>query len=240
MASGKGGTGKSTLTAAIGRNLSRAGKRVLLADMDAGVRSLEIILSAESKAPFNWLDVACGQADIAGAISDAGENLRLLHAPAEGNISVEPSAVRELLLNIAKDYDFILCDASAGVGSALDIASAASDSAILVTFADRIATAAARSASDFLYNKGIEDIGLIVNKLNIRKLPRSKDEFLSLDAIMDNVCARLTGVVPYDSDIASVAVGKRGCERCLSYGAVWRIAQRLMGQAVPLPEKEFK
>ncbi|NLL17291.1 MAG: ParA family protein, partial [Clostridiales bacterium] len=33
LASGKGGTGKSTLTAAIGRNLSRAGKRVLLADM---------------------------------------------------------------------------------------------------------------------------------------------------------------------------------------------------------------
>lgn len=240
MASGKGGTGKSTLTAAIGRSLAKAGKKVLLADMDAGVRSLEFILSADSKTHFNWLDVANGEADIADAISDVSENIRLLHAPAEGNILVHPLAIRNLLLDIADDYDFILCDASAGAGTALYNASAASDSAIIVTLADKIATAAARTASDFLYNKGIEDISLIVNKLNIRKLPRSKDEFLSLDAIMDNVCARLTGVVPYDSDIASVAVGKRGCERCLSYGAVWRIAQRLMGQAVPLPEKEFK
>ena len=40
IASGKGGVGKSSLTAGLARALSGAGKRVLMLDMDIGLRSL--------------------------------------------------------------------------------------------------------------------------------------------------------------------------------------------------------
>ena len=49
IVSGKGGVGKSTLTAALGITLARAGKRVLLIDGDLGLCNLDIILGVSDK-----------------------------------------------------------------------------------------------------------------------------------------------------------------------------------------------
>ena len=51
--SGKGGTGKTVLTAVLGRALAREGFRVLLVDLDIFVRGLSILLSKYTKRPFN-------------------------------------------------------------------------------------------------------------------------------------------------------------------------------------------
>ena len=42
--SGKGGTGKSTISAAVGYFLAKSGKKTLLIETDAGLRSLDISL----------------------------------------------------------------------------------------------------------------------------------------------------------------------------------------------------
>ena len=44
VVSGKGGTGKTTLTAGVGAALSQLGRRVLLIDGDCGLRNLDIVL----------------------------------------------------------------------------------------------------------------------------------------------------------------------------------------------------
>ena len=43
VASGKGGTGKSTLSVYLGARLAAQGKRVLLVELDSGLRSVDII-----------------------------------------------------------------------------------------------------------------------------------------------------------------------------------------------------
>ena len=48
IASGKGGVGKSSLTAGLARALSGAGKRVLMLDMDIGLRSLCLLYTSPS------------------------------------------------------------------------------------------------------------------------------------------------------------------------------------------------
>ena len=46
ITSGKGGTGKSTVTAGLGAALVRRGNRVLTIDCDAGMRGIDLISSA--------------------------------------------------------------------------------------------------------------------------------------------------------------------------------------------------
>ena len=43
VASGKGGTGKSTLSVLLAAELAAAGKRTLLIELDSGLRSVDII-----------------------------------------------------------------------------------------------------------------------------------------------------------------------------------------------------
>ena len=58
--SGKGGVGKTLLTAALGIQLSRMGKKVLLIDGDMGLRNLDLILGVENECFYNIWDLAQG------------------------------------------------------------------------------------------------------------------------------------------------------------------------------------
>lgn len=49
-ASGKGGVGKTLITASLGITLSRLGKKVLLIDGDMGLRNMDLILGLEMTA----------------------------------------------------------------------------------------------------------------------------------------------------------------------------------------------
>ena len=43
ICSGKGGTGKSTVSVLLGAGLARLGRKVLLVELDSGLRSVDII-----------------------------------------------------------------------------------------------------------------------------------------------------------------------------------------------------
>ena len=57
VASGKGGTGKTTVTANIGAALAMRGNLVALVDMDMGCRNLDITLGLESSIVYDIFDV---------------------------------------------------------------------------------------------------------------------------------------------------------------------------------------
>lgn len=61
LASGKGGVGKTLLTAALGLALAEEGYRVLLADCDMGLRNLDIPLGMEDKLRWTVWDLAQGK-----------------------------------------------------------------------------------------------------------------------------------------------------------------------------------
>ncbi|MCF0141446.1 MAG: P-loop NTPase, partial [Mogibacterium sp.] len=60
IASGKGGTGKSTMTVNLGMSLAFAGYHVLLMDMNTGLRTLDLYLGLENRALFDIGDVISG------------------------------------------------------------------------------------------------------------------------------------------------------------------------------------
>jgi len=67
ISSGKGGTGKTTLTANLGIALGNLGRNVTILDGDLAMANLAIIMGMH-KCEVNFLDVLAGKADINDAV----------------------------------------------------------------------------------------------------------------------------------------------------------------------------
>ena len=61
ITSGKGGVGKSTAAVGLRRALAARGRRVLLVDCDAGLRSLDRMTGTEESLVFDSSDVVYGR-----------------------------------------------------------------------------------------------------------------------------------------------------------------------------------
>ena len=57
LTSGKGGVGKTTVTANLGVALARLNKRVVLVDVDLGLNNLDVVMGAENKIVFQPLSL---------------------------------------------------------------------------------------------------------------------------------------------------------------------------------------
>ena len=68
ITSGKGGTGKSTVTAGLGAALVRRGDRVLVIDCDAGMRGIDLMLGVSGELVFDIADIISGNCSPARAI----------------------------------------------------------------------------------------------------------------------------------------------------------------------------
>ena len=60
IASGKGGTGKTMVSANLGATLSRLGHQVIVIDMDTGLRNLDLYLGLENNVVYDVNDVMNG------------------------------------------------------------------------------------------------------------------------------------------------------------------------------------
>ena len=83
FASGKGGTGKTTLTSHVGAALAASGRLTVLVDADVGFRNLDIALGLESSIVYDYSDYINGNSDFDDILikSPDLENLYFVAAP---------------------------------------------------------------------------------------------------------------------------------------------------------------
>ena len=98
ITSGKGGTGKSTVTAGLGAALIRRGGRVLLIDCDAGMRGIDLMLGVSGELVFDIADIINGNCSPASAIYPCKTLPELYILPAPQNVRDElsPSVMKQL------------------------------------------------------------------------------------------------------------------------------------------------
>lgn len=122
VVSGKGGTGKTSLTAGVGTALAQSGKRVLCMDCDIGLRNLDLALGLTDRALMDFSDVALDRCPLEAAVvaHPSIPNLYLLTAPVRmRGPAVTEEDFRRMLRKIRQQFDFCLLDAPAGLGAGI-------------------------------------------------------------------------------------------------------------------------
>jgi flagellar biosynthesis protein FlhG len=119
VVSGKGGVGKSVITANLAAALASRGRRVLVVDADLGLANLDIILGVDPQ--FTIHDAIRGACSPEEVLMPTGYGFDLLPAGSglqEGAIfsSVFAEHFESILGSMDSRYDDILFDAGAGVG----------------------------------------------------------------------------------------------------------------------------
>lgn len=202
IASGKGGTGKTTVTANLGFLLGKRGYRTAVLDMDMGMRNLDLYLGLENRVVYNMMDVFTGICRIRRALikDKRYENLYLMSScPGRNKQDITPLHMEVLCRKLKKEFDYILIDCPAGMGDILDVVMTAADKAVLITEADIAAVRDADILSRYLLENGFDEVGFVVNKI---RLDLMKKEFiLSFNEINEMIKGKMLGIIQYDDNI---------------------------------------
>ena len=166
ICSGKGGTGKSTVSVLLGAQLGAWSRRVLLIELDSGLRSVDMIAGVYGKTVYDIEDVLCGRCDGSKAIvpSPLYPGLSVISAPYEGG-EVRAAPLAGLILAMREYFDYILLDCPAGIEQGFKNAIAGADRALVVTTPEVSAIRDADRIIGLLEANDIRDIQLIINRL---------------------------------------------------------------------------
>ena len=236
VTSGKGGTGKTSLTGGVASCLAALGQKVLCIDLDIGLRNLDISLGMTDRALMDFTDVVEGRCSLERAAVEHPviRGLYLLTAPVRPTPNaLDEEKMKAMLLQVRAQFDYILIDSPAGLGSGFRLAVCGADRAVVVSTND---SSALRDAQRTVVELGrrLDTIHLVMNRIQPKLLRRLRT---TIDDAMDAAGLPLLGVVPEDSQVILAAntgeplilFSRKGA--ALAY---LNIAKRLMGQRVPL------
>lgn len=190
IVSGKGGCGKTLLTAVIGRALAREGLKVLLIDFDIFVRGLTILLAdylekglqTKTKITVSDLLLSSESQNIGNLLPEKLAIFRFFKCdvlPACSNIAAPldydqkqlssfkfcKSIVNKLLSNVKNKYDIILIDNRASIDSLVLATCHCSDVIISVAEDDDLCLQTNSNIVNHLrYKQSIKNVYTIINK----------------------------------------------------------------------------
>ncbi|NCB29375.1 MAG: septum site-determining protein MinD [Clostridia bacterium] len=237
VASGKGGTGKTSLSAGVSAALAQLGRRVLVIDGDSGLRNLDIVLGLSDSVVFSFDDVARGVVSLqkAAAAHPLQPGLFMLTAPssvpalAESGIRLLGAQAEEM------GFDYVIIDGPAGLAPELRAFASIATQGIVITTPEGASLRGAERVARLLEEENIMRIRLVVNRLRTQLVRHGLAS--NIDDAMDTAGLPLLGIVPEDEDV--IACGNSGklvidCKRAGAALAYRNIARRLEGERLPI------
>ena len=243
ITSGKGGVGKTTVTANLGLGLAKLNKKVVVVDTDIGLRNLDVVLGLENRIIYNLIDVIEGTCRMKqGLIRDKRcENLFLLpSAQTNDKTAVTPEQMIKLTRDLSEEFDYILLDCPAGIEQGFKNAIAGANRAIVVTTPEVSAIRDADRIIGLLQANEMPEIHLLINRLRMDMIRRG--EMMSVEDVTEILAVDLIGAVPDDE--AVVIATNQGEPLCgqdsLSGQAFSNICRRITGEEIPLLDFQVK
>lgn len=231
--SGKGGTGKSTISCGLSIAFSKMGKTVLLVDMDEGLRCLDLILGVDHKVVFDLSDILNG-APIANGTYTLPHNqlISVIPAPREiGNINF--NELSDFAEKVKAMYDVVIFDFPAGLDFSLYSATGADAQFLSICNPDPVSVRdAAAVCASLPQNKNAAR--LIINRFDAEYI--KKKIYSNIDDVIDISGFRLLGLVPQSRDLQLLSITHNLNKKTKAFKALYRIAKRLSGDEVRLPK----
>jgi septum site-determining protein MinD len=242
ITSGKGGVGKTTVTANLGMTLAKMGYRVALVDGDFGLRNLDLLLGLENRVVYTAVEVLAGECRLDQALVRDKRQPGLVLLPATQNRKAEmitPNHMKWMIGELAPQFDFVLIDSPAGIEMGFKNAIAAAQEALIVTTPEISAVRDADRVIGLLEASNITPARLIVNRLRPSMVEAS--EMMSVEDVSEILAVQLIGVVPEDERV--ITSTNRGEPLVLEANSTSRAAQafdniahRLCGEKTPYLE----
>lgn len=243
VTSGKGGVGKTTITANLSIALSKLGKKVIAIDTDIGLRNLDVVMGLENNIVYNIVDVIEGNCRLHQAIikDRKHSNLYLLpSAQSKDKDSIKPIQMVNLVEKLKSQYDYILIDCPAGIEQGFRNAIAAATTALVVTTPEVSAIRDADRIIGLLEKDGIGTIYLLVNKLRPELI--KKGDMMSVDDVSEILGTEIIGSI--NDDVNVVIATNRGealVDNNTAIGkSITRIAEKFTGEKIYHENNEKK
>lgn len=240
IASGKGGVGKSTLTANLAFTLSRMGRKVCIVDADIGLRDQDVLLGLENNVVYDLVDVVNHDCTLDQAlVSPMNEpDLKLLPAAQFKRVkAADHKRLSTILRELKYRFDYVLIDCPAGIENGFrNVLKAGVDQAIIVCTPDDVCIRNAERVISLLNEKNSNRPTLIVNRLDSELI--QKGEMYSAETVAGILDIPLLGEIPedrivYRSQLNHMFFADVDCE---ARSAVRRIAGRIKGEHISFPD----
>lgn len=214
VTSGKGGVGKTTTSAAISTGLAQAGRKTVVIDFDVGLRNLDLVMGCERRVVYDFVNVINGEANLNQALikDKRVEGLAILPASqTRDKDALTKEGVERVLLELANDYDYIVCDSPAGIERGALLAAYFADDAIVVTNpevssvrdSDRILGILAAKSRRAERNDGRVKEHLLLTRYSPARV--QKGEMLSVDDVLEILSIDLLGVIPESKSVLAAS-----------------------------------
>lgn len=198
ITSGKGGVGKTTVTALLGRKLSLMGYKVVLVDGDVGLNNLDVVMGIENKVVYDISDVLDGRCRLSQALVLDGESGAMILPSSSRKLQVSPQAFRGVIDSM-NGIDFVLIDCPAGIDEGFHRAVSSAEECIVVTTPSASAIRDADKVRSLLGSYHLGDVSLVVNRVRYDMVKRG--EMLSPNEIGNLLHLPLIGIVPEDDHV---------------------------------------
>ncbi|GAB2944750.1 septum site-determining protein MinD [Aquaspirillum soli] len=205
ITSGKGGVGKTTTSASFAAGLALRGHKTVVIDFDVGLRNLDLIMGCERRVVYDIINVINNESSLnQSLIKDKHcDNLYILPASqTRDKDALTLEGVERVINELAKDFEYIVCDSPAGIEKGALTALYFADEAIVVTNPE---VASVRDSDRILgllaskSRRAIESLEPIREHLLVtRYAPErvEKGEMLSVNDVKEILRIPFIGVVP--------------------------------------------
>lgn len=202
ITSGKGGVGKTTVTANLGMQLARKNLRVCMVDMDIGLNNLDVVMNMEDRVVYTMCDVLENRCRLKEALVQ-DDCYPLLYMLSSGglnqNLSIALNQIKTIFQDLHNLFDYILIDCPAGIDAGFKRAVSFANEALVVTTPHLSSVRDANKVITILTSYGITNKRFVINRAR-GDLIQDKIMF-DVHDIGKTLGIEFGGVVPEDDGI---------------------------------------